>query len=276
MRQVAAFAFKRPAAAWLLITADEDARLDGLEAWVYKLFRCLVKFSDFQTGHGRTGYGELITALTPDQPAAGPRLWAPTRDDIKKALRALEGLGLASFDRIKSEKAKALFFYVQPRTRTGAPARKLPPELPPTSTEVEQAELTPRTAPGDSENKPLKYRACERPVDNRPSPARREALRTLRAQLAARGAPEASPLRGEARCPSGMPPRGLRPPESAQADSSPAGGAAGGTEAGARPGNTALEGGCLPIAGLLDALRTGQDEPGDPPGADRAPAGALA
>lgn len=190
MKQVAAFAFKRPGAAWLLITADEWARLDGLEAWTVKLFALLIRFSDFNTGHGRTGYGELITALTPDQPAAGPRLWAPSRDDLKKALRRFEDLGLVALDKVASEKRKALFFHVLPRTRKGTPAKKLPPELPPTSTEGEPAELTPRIDPGESE-KNSKNRACESPVDNSTRPQAIAAARAARARIAAaRGNPQ--------------------------------------------------------------------------------------
>ena len=183
MRQISAFAFRRPAQAWLMVTADEDRRLCGLEAWTYRLFRTLLMCSDFGTGYGRTGYGELIQSLTPDQPAAGPRLWVPKRDDVKKALRALESLDLVAIDKTKSEKAKALFFHVLPRTRIGAPARKLPPELTPTPVEVKQAEFTPRTPPGDSENKSLKTARTE-PVDNS---ARLAGLRALRAKLAAQG-----------------------------------------------------------------------------------------
>lgn len=190
MKQVAAFAFKRPTAAWLLITADEWARLDGLEAWTVKLFALLIRYSDFKTGHGRTGYGELITALTPDQPAAGPRLWAPSRDDVKKALRRFEALELVATDKTASELRKALFFHVQPRTRTSMPARKLPPELTPTPYEVKQSELTPRIVPGESE-KNSKNRAREAPVDNshgEPAAAR-EKLKRISAEIGARGTP---------------------------------------------------------------------------------------
>lgn len=186
MRQVSAFAFKRPGAAWLLVTADEDTRLDGFEAWFYKLFVCLVKWSDFRTGHGRTGYGELVTALTPDQPERGPRLWAPSRDDVRQAIKRLEAAGLVAIDRVKSEKAKALFFHVQPRTRNSAPARKLPPELPPTSTEGEAAKLPPSTPPGDSEKNSQTVRASQ-PVDNRPDAGKIAAARAARQRIAARG-----------------------------------------------------------------------------------------
>lgn len=189
MRQVAAFAFKRPTTAWLLITDDEWRRLDGLEAWTVKLFCLLLVCSDFKTGHGRTGYGELITGLTPDQPPSGPRLWAPSRNDVKKALYAFERAGLVVVDRVASELRKALFFHVPPRTRKDTPARKQNPELNPTSTEVKQVEFDPTTAPGDSEKNSLKPRA-QRPVDNStstPPAATRERLRQVRSGIAARG-----------------------------------------------------------------------------------------
>lgn len=186
MKQVSAFAFKRPGSAWLLLTADEDARLDGFEAWFFKLFACLVKWSDFRTGYGRTGYGELVNALTPDQPERGPRLWAPSRDDVRQAVRRLEAAGLVAVDRVKSEKAKALFFHVPPRTRTGAPARKLPPELHPTSTEGEAGKLPPSTPPGDSEKNSHTARA-KLPVDNRPDGAKIAAAREVSRRIAARG-----------------------------------------------------------------------------------------
>lgn len=188
MRQISAFAFLRPTKAWVLVTADEDRRLCGLEAWTYRLFRTLLMCSDFSTGHGCTGYGELIQSLTPDQPAAGPRLWVPSRDAVKKALRALESLDLVAVDKVKSEKAKALFFHVQPRTRKGAPAKKLPPELTPTFSEVKQAEFTPRTHPGDSENKSLKTARTTQPVDNSAgAAAARDELRRISAAISARG-----------------------------------------------------------------------------------------
>ena len=190
MKQVSAFAFARPTDAWLLITADEWHRLDGLEAWTLKLFAVLIRCSDFKTGHGRTGYGELIASLTPDQPPSGPRLWAPSRDDVKKALLRFEALDLVAVDRIASEKRKALFFHVLPRTRKAAPARKLPPELSPTSYEGEQAELTPRTLPGDSENKSLKTAHAKRPVDNSlPTPAPAGLKARIRQVIAGAGHP---------------------------------------------------------------------------------------
>ena len=186
MRQVAAFAFKRPTAAWLLITDDEWRLLGGLEAWTLKLFALLIVCSDFKTGKGRTGYDELITGMTPDQPAAGPRLWAPSRMDVKRALYRFEALGLASLDRDANKPARALFFEVLPRTGASMPARKLDRKLDPHFSQVKQGELDPQTRPSLSENKDLKT-AHEAPVDNRPSRARVDALRAVRGRLAARG-----------------------------------------------------------------------------------------
>ena len=205
MKQVSAFAFARPSSAWLLITDDEWHRLDGLEAWTTKLFAVLIRCSDFKSGHGRTGYGELIASLTPDQPASGPRLWVPSRDDVKKALLRFEALDLVAVDRVASEKRKALFFHVLPRTRKAAPARKLPPELSPTSHEGKQGELTPRTLPGDSENKSLKTASATDPVDNSVSTVQALAkLKRVSQAIAARG----TPLN---RAPKGAGTPGLRP-----------------------------------------------------------------
>lgn len=222
MKQVSAFAFKRPTSAWLLITADEWGRLDGLEAWTVKLFALLIWYSDFKSGHGRTGYGELITALTPDQPASGPRLWAPSRDDVKKALRRFEALDLVAFDKTASEKRKALFFHVLPRTRKAAPASKLPPELTPTSYEVKQPELTPRIAPGDSE-KNSKNRARETPVHNSPSVVAdaQEKLKRISAEIGARGTPLKRAPEGAGKSALRATPPGAAPPGSPRAIHSP-------------------------------------------------------
>lgn len=222
MKQVSVFAFKRPTSAWLLITADEWDRLDGLEAWTVKLFALLIRYSDFKTGHGRTGYGELITALTPDQPASGPRLWAPSRDDVKKALRRFEALDLVAIDKTASELRKALFFHVLPRTRTSTPARKLPPELTPTAHEVKQAELTPRTAPGESE-KNSKKRVRETPVHNTPAVVAQaqEKLKRISAEIGARGTPLKRAPEGASQSALRATPPGAAPPGSPEAIHSP-------------------------------------------------------
>lgn len=213
MKQVSAFAFKRPTSAWLLITADEWGRLDGLEAWTVKLFALLIWYSDFKTGHGRTGYGELITALTPDQPASGPRLWAPGRMDVKRALRRFELVDLVAIDKTASEKRKALFFHVLPRTRKAAPARKLDPELDPTSHEVKQAERDPRTRPGDSE-KNSKNRARETPVHNSPGVVAQahEKLKLISAEIGARGRPRNRAPEGASQSALRATPPGAAPP----------------------------------------------------------------
>jgi hypothetical protein len=189
MKQVSAFAFKRPTTAWLLITEDELHRLAGLEAWTFKLFGLLVMFSDFKTGHGRTGYGELIHGLTPDQPERGPRLWVPTRDDVKTAIRRFEGLGLVAVDKTASEKRKAIFFHLPPRTREATSARKLPRQLPPTAVEVKKAKLHPTTDPGESEKNSYPLPPAEPELSTVPPAQAREKLRRISQQIAARGTP---------------------------------------------------------------------------------------
>ncbi len=177
MKQVAAFAFNRPTAAWLLVTDHEWRQLGGLEAWVTRLFLVLLACSDFRTGHGRTGYGELITSLTPDQPERGPRLWAPSRDDVKASIRKLEALLLVAVDKTASDRRKAIFFHVPPRTRASMPARKLPPELAPSVSQEKRAKLPPSTPPLVSEKNsyPLPL------VDNKLSTAARQGLQDLKA-----------------------------------------------------------------------------------------------
>lgn len=184
VRQVRTHAFERPDAG-LWLWPDELAALVGLPAWHLALFAHLVLRSDFGSGHGRTGYGELINALTPDQPERGPRLWAPSRDDCKAALRRLEALRLVALDRGHSERVQALVFHVQPRTRRGVPAPKLPPKLSPGPHEGETGKLTPGTGPG----LPALNTYPLPPVDKKlstaagPSDADRQRMREVRARI---------------------------------------------------------------------------------------------
>lgn len=137
-----------PADAGVWLWPHELAALAGLPAWFVALFVALVLRADFRTGAGRTGYGELINALTPDQPARGPRLWAPTRDDVKAALRRLESLRILAVDRLHSEQVQSINFLLSPRQRRGVASGKLPPKLSPGSTEGRTPKLPPGTLPG--------------------------------------------------------------------------------------------------------------------------------
>ena len=147
MRQVRTHAYAVPSAgAWL--HPHELAALIGLPAWMLGLFVHLVLRSDFKSGAGRTGYGELINACTPDQPARGPRLWAPSRDEVKDGLRRFEALRIFGLDRLRSEQLQSINFLLAPRTGRGVPSGKLPRELSPGPHEGKKPKLTPGTRPG--------------------------------------------------------------------------------------------------------------------------------
>jgi hypothetical protein len=146
VKLVRTHAFAAPAVGvWLW--PDELAALAGLPAWFVALFVALLQRADFKTGAGRTGYGELANCLTPDQPERGPRLWAPSRDDIKAALRRLESLRVLAVDKLRSEQLQTINFLVRPRVAQRVPAGKLPRQLPPGSTEGKGAKLPPVTPP---------------------------------------------------------------------------------------------------------------------------------
>jgi hypothetical protein len=147
MRQVRTHAYAVPDVDVMLFRHERHA-LRGLPCWYQTLMLELVARSDFKKGHGTTGYGELVNALTPDQPERGPRLWAPSRDEVKAAVRRLEQLRIVAVDRLRSEQLKCLHFLVAPRVKQRVPAGKLPPELHPTSTQGKEPKLHPRTPPG--------------------------------------------------------------------------------------------------------------------------------
>lgn len=186
MRQVRNHAFAAPAAgAW--IHPHELAALAGLPAWCIALLVALIKRSNYKTGAGRTGYGELINALTPDQPERGPRLWAPSRDDLRAQLARLCALRILTIDRMRSEQLQCLIFEVCPRVAQRVPAAKLPPELSPGSTEVKPPKLSPGIDPGLTAVK--QYNASATPVDNfsaAPTPEIRQRLAKVRSAAGGR------------------------------------------------------------------------------------------
>ena len=146
MRQVRTHAFGQPDAD-LRLHAHEVRALFGLPLWMFALFAHLVLRSNFKTGACRTSYGELINAGTPDQPERGPRLWAPSRDDVKAAIRRFEQLRLLALDRLRSEQSQTINFLVSPRMRRGVTNGKHPRELSPGSHLGEKPKLTPGTLP---------------------------------------------------------------------------------------------------------------------------------
>ena len=176
MRRARTHSFAAPAAGvWL--HPHELAALAGLPAWCIALLVALIKRSNYKTGAGRTGYGELINALAPDQPERGPRLWAPSRDDMRAQLTRFAALRILTLDRMRSEQLQCLIFEVCPRVTQRVPAAKLPPELSPGPYEGETPKLSPGIDPGLSVERT--YNARAEPVDNfttAPSPEIRKRL----------------------------------------------------------------------------------------------------
>jgi len=180
--------------AGLWIDAHEFAAMAGLPAWHVALFCHLVCRSNFKTGSGRTGYGELINALTPDQPERGPRLWAPTRRDVQRALDRLEVLRLVACDTLSSEQLQCLVFHVAPRVRRGVPAGKQVQELARGSAEGKEG----KTRAGTRDGLPTVNLYPLPPVDRNLSTGTRpvhvtQRLEAVKAAVAARGAIKRAP-----------------------------------------------------------------------------------
>lgn len=116
MKAIKAHAYTTPGSIAPLVTPDECARLFQLPALAYKLFVCLVHVVNFKTGHGQTGYPELIAMLTPAQPERGRPVEVPTRDQIKHMLRRFVDLGLIARDQAASEARGNIIFHMQPRS----------------------------------------------------------------------------------------------------------------------------------------------------------------
>lgn len=124
MRLVRTHAFATPDDAFILISRDERDRLRGLGCLALGLFVALLERSNYRSGRGVTGWGELVNALTPDQPERGARLPAPTRHQLEHMLRKLEALGLVARDKGANEQRGKLFFQLAPRTGLSAPAEQ--------------------------------------------------------------------------------------------------------------------------------------------------------
>jgi hypothetical protein len=107
---------------FLALHESEVVKLRQLPAWARWLFAELVGLSDFKTGAGRASYAQLAALLDfdamPGRPPAGARV---SRDQVRRAVESLEGLGLAHRDKQRNSTAGALFFLVRPRSGLGAP-----------------------------------------------------------------------------------------------------------------------------------------------------------
>jgi len=131
VKAVRVSALKKAQGAFLLLHEHEWAALDGMPAWVTRLFLLLVRCADFKTGHGETGYPWLAGALTPMQPARGPRLFAPSTQDVKRQVLELEQLRIVARDKRHSDATKTLFFSIAPRFAQARPQKNSTPKLDP-------------------------------------------------------------------------------------------------------------------------------------------------
>lgn len=115
LKLVKTHAYTTPGGCALLVTPDEADKLYRLPLWAFRLFTSLILCADFKSGHGQTGYPELLSLLTPDQPERGPRHWVPSRDDVKNMLRRFVECGLIARDKAASEARGNIIFHMQPR-----------------------------------------------------------------------------------------------------------------------------------------------------------------
>jgi len=271
--------------------APDFVMLGGLEllqlrklGWLARaLFIELLAMADHSTGRISTSYAVLAALLDFDQAPTAHQAAAPTLQRLRTALDELVALRLVHVDRIANEKRKGLFLKVQTRAGISAPGEKSNRQSNRPARPKKQATTT-TCAPTARDEQQTEQQGVQEeyfppspPLSTAPPPEARARLAAISRSIAARGTPEASPLRGDVRRPFGArPPGGWRPPESAQADSSPPGVHLASTAAGVGLLNTALEGGKLPKADRATAPSTGQDAPGGPQSAEQAPVDALA
>ena len=94
---------------------SESQAMRGLEGWIRDLFCTLVRLSDYQTGRGRTSYLQLQKLITPDA-VQGRKVFAPSIDQMRRAVNKLEEKGLLLRDVAFNIDTKVLIFLIVPRT----------------------------------------------------------------------------------------------------------------------------------------------------------------
>lgn len=115
---------------FLLLHEHETDVLDTLPLWMDRLFRMLVRVSDYSSGAGSVAFAQLVLWLTPLQPRRGPRHYAPNLRAIKDAVRGFEQRQLLRRDKALSQGEGLLFFMVSPRLLEVRPTSKLGPQTP--------------------------------------------------------------------------------------------------------------------------------------------------
>ncbi|WP_290904422.1 hypothetical protein [Aquabacterium sp.] len=254
MKLVKTHAYTTPGSIAPLVTPDECARLFTLPALAFKLFVCLVHVVDFKSGHGHTGYPELIAMLTPAQPERGRPVAVPTRDEVKHMLRRFDDMGLIARDKAASEARGNIIFHMQPR-----------------SWESVSSELAARvSARGASPQKADKHRAKPKPATtsrpgSRPHSHELDSLIPLPLEepKLSTGTDEATdPAEGEKLGPPGghtHAPDGARPPPEAQTDTGE--GVRVGQQEGPPGGQTDAPAGHAPGGVLVNDPSTWQRDP---------------
>lgn len=122
MRQTRTAALSRHAApTFALVAGLELIQLRRLSWLARAMFLELVAMCDHATGQGRTSWAVLVALLDFDQAPQANTTATATPKRLRGAMAELEQLGLVWLDRIKNEKAQALFFRVASRSGVTAP-----------------------------------------------------------------------------------------------------------------------------------------------------------
>lgn len=221
---------RHSAPSFLGITEAEAVKLRHVPAWMRWLFCELVGLSDFRTGQGRSSWAQLVSLLDFDKPAAGRRAAediGPQR--VRRAFEQLADLGLVARDKGRNEQTGWLFFQVAPRTGLGASTGKTDRVSDRAQKRRSTREATPANQAiptgiptGGSGSNSTPYPRSGKLSTPLPS-ERTKPPAALLAEVRARRGEKAGPRGGQNVAPAGHAPRGLQPPESARADSSPAG-----------------------------------------------------
>lgn len=116
MKLVKTHSFINPDGAASILLPVELHALLQLDAWAFRLFAALVKLADFKTGKGQCNYPSLLAWMTaPKNESGGQQPTTYSRQQVKRMLRAMEGVGLLTLDANASEAEKVIFFEVRAR-----------------------------------------------------------------------------------------------------------------------------------------------------------------
>lgn len=114
---------------FLIVAGLELMQLRKLSWLARAMFTELLALADHIDGKCSTSYAVLGALLRPDQPAAGPRIDAPSLKRLRAALSELDAVRLVRLDRIKNEKAQGLFLRVPTRAGISTSTKKQGREL---------------------------------------------------------------------------------------------------------------------------------------------------